>query len=184
MRAPLPQVGSTIFSHTAAFSSAAADNDQRSLGWLRGRAGSDVPKRDRARHHGIAREAYIIDTMLHELLPLVQSSHPVFAAQKMYLIQSMINFFIRSDSGQAAPTMPIMALLADLVEVSRQTAFLALQLEELSTPIIPTSGITVGALALARIPWLTWAKWRIPLQLIYLVPALLLLVPPVLMGWN
>lgn len=132
----------------------------------------------------IARDAQIIDTMLHELMPLVQSSHPVFAAQKMYLIQSVINFFIHSGSGQAALTMPIMAPLSDLVGVSRQTAILAFQLGELSTPMIPTSGITVGVLALARIPWLTWAKWMVPLQLIYFVMALLLLVPPVLMGWN
>jgi len=132
----------------------------------------------------IARDAHIIDTMLHALMPLVQSSHPVFAAQKMYLIQSVINFFIHSGSGQAALTMPIMAPLADLVGVTRQTAILAFQLGELSTPMIPTSGITVGVLALARIPWLTWAKWMIPLQLIYLLLALLLLVPPCLMGWS
>jgi uncharacterized ion transporter superfamily protein YfcC len=132
----------------------------------------------------IARDAHIIDTMLHALMPLVQSSHPVFAAQKMYLIQSVINFFIHSGSGQAALTMPIMAPLADLVGVTRQTAILAFQLGELSTPMIPTSGITVGVLALARVPWLTWAKWMIPLQLIYLVLALLLLVPPCLMQWN
>jgi uncharacterized ion transporter superfamily protein YfcC len=132
----------------------------------------------------IARDAHIIDTMLHALMPLVASSHPVFAAQKMYLIQSVINFFIHSGSGQAALTMPIMAPLADLVGVTRQTAILAFQLGELSTPMIPTSGITVGVLALARVPWLTWAKWMIPLQLIYLVLALLLLVPPCLMGWN
>jgi uncharacterized ion transporter superfamily protein YfcC len=132
----------------------------------------------------IARDAHIVDTMLHALMPLVQSSHPVFAAQKMYLIQSVINFFIHSGSGQAALTMPIMAPLADLVGVTRQTAILAFQLGELSTPMIPTSGITVGVLALARVPWLTWAKWMIPLQLIYLVLALLLLVPPCLMQWN
>lgn len=132
----------------------------------------------------IARDAHIIDTMLHALMPLVQSSHPVFAAQKMYLIQSVINFFIHSGSGQAALTMPIMAPLADLVGVTRQTAILAFQLGELSTPMIPTSGITVGVLALARIPWLTWAKWMVPLQLIYLVLALALLVPPCLMQWG
>jgi uncharacterized ion transporter superfamily protein YfcC len=132
----------------------------------------------------IARDAHIIDTMLHGLMPLVQSSHPVFAAQKMYLIQSVINFFIHSGTGQAALTMPIMAPLADLVGVTRQTAILAFQLGELSTPMIPTSGITVGVLALARVPWLTWAKWMIPLQLIYLVLALALLVPPCLMQWG
>jgi uncharacterized ion transporter superfamily protein YfcC len=132
----------------------------------------------------LARDAHIIDTILHGLMPLVQSSSPVFAAQKMYLIQSVINFFIHSGTGQAALTMPIMAPLADLVGVTRQTAILAFQLGELSTPMIPTSGITVGVLALARVPWLTWAKWMIPLQLIYLVLALLLLVPPCLMGWS
>jgi uncharacterized ion transporter superfamily protein YfcC len=132
----------------------------------------------------LARDAHIIDTMLHGLMPWVASSHPVFAAQKMYLIQSVINFFIHSGTGQAALTMPIMAPLADLVGVTRQTAVLAFQLGELSTPMIPTSGITVGVLALARVPWLTWAKWMIPLQLIYLVLALLLLVPPCLMQWG
>lgn len=132
----------------------------------------------------IARDGQIIDTMLHALTPLVQSEHAAFAAQKMFLIQSVINFFIHSGSGQAALTMPIMAPLADLVGVSRQTAILAFQLGELSTPIIPTSGITVGVLALARIPWIVWAKWMLPLQLAYLVLALLLLVPPTLMGWH
>ena len=132
----------------------------------------------------LARDAHIIDTMLHALMPLVQSSSPVFAAQKMFAIQSVINFFIHSGTGQAALTMPIMAPLADLVGVTRQTAILAYQFGELTTPMIPTSGITVGVLALARIPWLTWARWMVPLQLIYLVLALALLVPPCLMVWN
>jgi uncharacterized ion transporter superfamily protein YfcC len=131
----------------------------------------------------LARDAHIIDTMLHGLMPLVASSSPIFSAQKMFLIQSVINFFIHSGSGQAALTMPIMAPLADLVGVSRQTAILAFQFGEFTTPMIPTSGITVGVLALARIPWLTWARWMVPLQLIYLVLALVLLVPPCLMNW-
>jgi uncharacterized ion transporter superfamily protein YfcC len=132
----------------------------------------------------LARDANIIDSMLYYLTPLIQSASPVFAAQKMFLIQTVINFFIHSGTGQAALTMPIMAPLADLVGVTRQTAVLAFQFGELTTPMIPTSGITVGVLALARIPWLTWAKWMIPLQLIYAAMALLLLVPPCLMMWQ
>ena len=132
----------------------------------------------------LARDAHIIGTMLHALTPLVQSASPIIAAQKMFVIQSVINFFIHSGTGQAALTMPIMAPLGDLVGVSRQTAVLAFQLGELTTPMIPTSGITVGVLALARIPWLTWARWMVPLQLIYLVMALALLAPPVLMNWQ
>lgn len=132
----------------------------------------------------LARDAHIIDTMLHSLMPLVQSSSPIFAAWKMFGIQTVINFFIHSGSGQAALTMPIMAPLADLVGVTRQTAILAFQFGEFTTPMIPTSGITVGVLALARIPWITWAKWMVPLQLIYAALALALLVPPCLMNWQ
>jgi uncharacterized ion transporter superfamily protein YfcC len=123
----------------------------------------------------LARDAQIIDTMLFHLMPLVQSENPVFASHKMFVIQSIINFFIHSGSGQAALTMPIMAPLSDLVGVSRQTAVLAFQFGEFTTPMIPTSGITVGVLALARIPWATWAKWMIPLQLMYFVFALIML---------
>lgn len=132
----------------------------------------------------LARDAHIIDTMLHSLMPLVQSSSPIFSVWKMYGIQSVINFFIHSGTGQAALTMPIMAPLADLVGVTRQTAILAYQFSEFSTPMLPTSGITIGVLALARIPWATWAKWMIPLQLIYVVLALAMLVPPCLMHWS
>lgn len=132
----------------------------------------------------LARDAHIIDTVLHSLVPLVQSASPIFAAQKMFVIQSVVNFFIHSGTGQAALTMPIMAPLADLVGVTRQTAILAYQLGELTTPMIPTSGITVGVLALARIPWITWAKWMVPLQLMYFVMAMLLLIPPCLMNWQ
>lgn len=131
----------------------------------------------------LARDAQIIDTMLYHLMPLVQSGNSVFAAHKMFVIQSVINFFIHSGSGQAALTMPIMAPLADLVGVSRQTAVLAFQFGEFTTPMIPTSGITVGVLALARIPWATWAKWMIPLQLIYFVLALIMLAVACQITW-
>lgn len=131
----------------------------------------------------LARDAHIIDTMLYSLMPFVQSANPVFAAHKMFVIQSVINFFIHSGSGQAALTMPIMAPLADLVGVSRQTAVLAFQFGEFTTPMIPTSGITVGVLALAGIPWTTWAKWMIPLQLIYFVLALAMLAVACQLNW-
>lgn len=131
----------------------------------------------------LAKDAQIIDTILHGLTPLVQSDNPMFAAHKMYLIQSVINFFIHSGTGQAALTMPIMAPLSDLVGVSRQTAVLAFQMGELSTPMIPTSGITVGVLALAGIPWATWAKWMIPLQLVYLLLTLALLAVACQLNW-
>lgn len=132
----------------------------------------------------LMREGQIIDTLLNALAPLVASGTPALAAQKMFLIQSVINFFIHSGTGQAALTMPIMAPLADLVGVTRQTAVLAFQLGELTTAVIPTSGITVGVLALAGVPFGTWFRWMLPLQALYAVMALALLAVPALMQWQ
>jgi len=107
----------------------------------------------------IFRDGQIIDTLLYSLSPFVQSSSPIFASQKMFIIQAVINFFVHSGSGQAALTMPIMAPLADLTGVTRQISILAFQFGEYTNIIIPTSAVTMGALSMARVPWEKWAKW-------------------------
>ncbi|MCB9205850.1 MAG: putative basic amino acid antiporter YfcC [Ignavibacteriales bacterium] len=131
----------------------------------------------------ISRDGQIIDTILYGLSPFIQSSSPIFASQKMFVVQAVINFFVHSGSGQAALTMPIMAPLADLAGVSRQTAILAFQFGEYTNIIIPTSAVTMGALSMAKVPWDKWAKWVIPLQIILMLLGLLLLIPPNLIGW-
>jgi uncharacterized ion transporter superfamily protein YfcC len=131
----------------------------------------------------ISRDGQIIDTILYGLSPFIQSSSPIFASQKMFIVQAIINFFVHSGSGQAALTMPIMAPLADLTSVSRQTAILAFQFGEYTNIIIPTSAVTMGALSMARVPWERWAKWVLPLQIILMLLGLLLLIPPNLIGW-
>jgi uncharacterized ion transporter superfamily protein YfcC len=102
----------------------------------------------------------------------------------MFIVQAIINFFVHSGSGQAALTMPIMAPLADLASVSRQTAILAFQFGEYTNIIIPTSAVTMGALSMAKVPWAKWAKWVVPLQIILMLLGFLLLIPPNLFGWR
>jgi uncharacterized ion transporter superfamily protein YfcC len=132
----------------------------------------------------ISRDGQIIDSILYGLSPLIESSSPIFASQKMFVVQAIINFFVHSGSGQAALTMPIMAPLADLAGVTRQTAILAFQLGEYTNIIIPTSAVTMGALSMARVPWDKWARWVLPLMIIFFILGFLLLIPPNLMGWN
>lgn len=132
----------------------------------------------------ISRDGQIIDTILYGLSPFIESSSSIFASQKMFIVQAIINFFVHSGSGQAALTMPIMAPLADLASVSRQTAILAFQFGEYTNIIIPTSAVTMGALSMARVPWERWAKWVLPLQIILMLLGLLLLIPPNLVGWQ
>ena len=133
----------------------------------------------------IARDGQIIDTMLYSMSQIISRLHPILAAQSMFVIQSLINFFIPSGSGKAALTMPIMAPLADLIGITRQTAVLAYQLGDgLTNMIIPTSGVTMGVLGMAKIPWERWARWLLPIVIILSILGLLLLIPPVVMEWG
>ena len=132
----------------------------------------------------VAKDGMIIDTMLNFLAGFISRLHPIMSAQAMFIAQTFINFFVPSGSGQAALTMPIMAPLSDLVGVSRQTAVLAYQLGDgFTNMIIPTSAVTMGVLTLADIPWEKWARWILPLELIFLLTGFALLIPPFLMGW-
>ena len=129
----------------------------------------------------IAQEAKILDTMLYAASTSLSSLPVGIIAQVMFLIQCVINFFIHSGTAQAALTMPIMAPLADLVGITRQTAVYAYQLCEFINPILPTSAVTMGVLGAGKIPWERWARWFLPLGLILVVLSFLLLVPPVLL---
>jgi len=133
----------------------------------------------------LASDGQIIDTIMYRLSGLIATFHPVVAAQLMFILQTCVNFFVPSGSGQAALTMPIMAPLADLVGVTRQTAVLAFQMGDgFTNMIIPTSGVTMGVLGMAKIPWQTWARWLINIELFLFLLGLILLIPPVLLGWG
>jgi uncharacterized ion transporter superfamily protein YfcC len=133
----------------------------------------------------IATDGKILDVMLYGLASVISGLHPILAAQAMFVTQGIINFFVHSGSGQAALTMPVMAPLADVVGISRQTAVLAFQFGEgWINPILPTSGVTMGVLGLAGIPWERWFRWMLPAQVYFFVLALLLLVPPFFFGYH
>jgi uncharacterized ion transporter superfamily protein YfcC len=127
----------------------------------------------------------VMDTILYGMSSLTSRLPPLLAADAMYAVQMVLNFFIPSGSTKAALTMPLMAPLADLSGISRQTAVLAYQFGDgFTNMVIPTSGVTIGTLAMAKIPFGRWARWMLPLQVVFFVLALALLVWPVLSGWE
>jgi uncharacterized ion transporter superfamily protein YfcC len=124
----------------------------------------------------IAEEGKIIDTILYSVAQLTEGLPNYLAVQAMFLIQGGINFFIPSGSGQAALTMPVMAPLSDLLGVHRQSAVLAYQLGDgLFNLIIPTSGVTMGILNIAGIPFNVWLKWCGKLVLVLSLLSMVLL---------
>ncbi len=133
----------------------------------------------------IATDGKVLDVLLYGCSGIISSVHPIVAAQMMFVVQGIINFFVHSGSGQAALTMPIMSPLADVIGISRQTAVLAFQFGEgWINPILPTSGFTMGVLGLAQIPWNKWFRWMLPMQIFFFILALLLLIPPVIFNWQ
>lgn len=133
----------------------------------------------------VAQDGKVLDVMLYSLASVITHLHPVVAAQAMFVTQGIINFFVHSGSGQAALTMPIMSPLADSVGITRQVAVLAFQFGEgWINPILPTSGVTMGVLGLAGIPWERWFKWMLPAQVYFFFVAVVLLVIASLINYR
>lgn len=106
----------------------------------------------------------ILHTILHGAASLLNGLPSMVSAVGMYIFQCLLNYLVPSGSGQAAVSMPILAPLADLVGVTRQTACIAYQLGDgISNIFTPTSGYFMAGLALAKVPWSKWAKWFLPI---------------------
>lgn len=107
----------------------------------------------------------VLNTVLHTVSEGLRTLPATISAVFMYAFQSIFNFFVTSNSGQAAITMPIMAPLSDLIGVPRQVSVLAYTLGSgFVDAIVPTSASLMGVLAAARVDWGTWAKWQIKMQ--------------------
>lgn len=130
-------------------------------------------------------EAMVLDTLIQSATAVLDDVPSYIAVQGMLAFQTLLNFFIPSGSGQAAVTMPIMAPIADVLGISRQTAILAFQCGDgYSNLIIPTSGILMSMLALARIPYQRWLRFMLPLLGGLLLLSMVFLTIAVLIGYN
>ena len=128
----------------------------------------------------LVRDGAIIDTILNALASLADGLSPVVSVIMMFVFQSFLNFFVPSGSGQAALTMPLMSPLSDLLLIERQVAVLAFQFGDgISNLVLPTSGVTMGLLEIAGIPFDRWFKFCFPLVILLSVVACVLLVLPV-----
>ena len=119
----------------------------------------------------------VLNTLLFYSAQSLQDLPAYLSAWLMLVVQSIINFFVSSGSGQAALTMPLIAPLADLIGLSRQTAVLAFQLGDgLTNCIIPTSAALIGCLGAVRLDWTVWLRfvWRLQLWLFSLASVFML----------
>ncbi len=114
----------------------------------------------------VLEEGQVLDTLIWAAASALQHVPRYVAAEGMLAFQTVLNFFIPSGSGQAAVTMPLMAPLADVLGITRQTAVFAFTCGDgFSNTVIPTSGILMASLGLARVPYERWLRFMAPLLL-------------------
>jgi uncharacterized ion transporter superfamily protein YfcC len=117
-------------------------------------------------------QGQVLDTIIHSAATVLETVPRYVSVEGMLLFQTTLNFVVPSGSGQAAVTMPLMAPLSDVLGITRQTAVLAFQFGDgLSNTIVPTSGVLMAMLALARVPYGRWLRFVLPLFLLLLVLA-------------
>ena len=130
-------------------------------------------------------DGMILDTVVYALAAPLSAVGAELSAVGMLFIQSVLNFFIPSGSGQAFVTMPLMAPIGDLVGVSRQVAVLAYQFGDgLMNMIVPTNAVLMGILGLAGIPYAKWFKFVWPVILKLLGAAAITMVIAVWIGYS
>ena len=127
----------------------------------------------------------IIDTIIFGLANAISSLPKTVSAIGMLLVQSFLNLIIPSGSGLAATTMPIMAPLSDVIGLTRQTAVLAYQFGDgITNSIVPTSGVLLANLSIAKIKYEEWVKFVAPLMVLWTLMGCVFMVIAVLINYG
>lgn len=127
----------------------------------------------------------VLDTIVNAAFqPMAQL--PMFlAAEAMFIFNLLFNLIITSGTGQAAIVMPFMVPLADMLDITRQTAVLAFKLGDGTTNIIaPTSGVLMAVLAVGKVPYSKWFKFVLPLVLMWTVVGIIMVAVAVMTGYQ
>lgn len=131
---------------------------------------------------GVARAINIImddgmisDTLLFYTSSVIQNMNKgIFAVVQMILF-SILGFFIPSSSGLATLSMPIMAPLADVVNISRATVVTAYNWGQGWMSFITPTGLILATLEMVGVTYDKWLRFILPLMGIIGVFAALML---------
>ena len=127
----------------------------------------------------------ITDTILHAAAGVIESRPPLMAAVLIYGVTLVMNFFIGSASAKAFLMMPILAPLADIVGISRQTAVLAFGFGDgFSNMLYPSNALLLIGLGFSVVSFPKWIAWTIGLQAVMFLVSILFLFLAVAVGYG
>lgn len=109
----------------------------------------------------------ILDTILFAAAGKIGGVGPYAAVVFVYLITLVFEFFIPSASAKAFLIIPILAPLADLVGLTRQTVVFAFDNGDgFANILYPTNPFLMICLGLTVVSYPKWFRWTLPLQAI------------------
>lgn len=123
---------------------------------------------------------FISDTLLYNATNLISGMSGVVFSWVQMAIYSILGIFIPSSSGLAALSMPIMAPLADAVNVGRDVVVSAYNFGQGWMAYITPTGLVIATLELVGVTYDKWFKWVIKLLGITILISLAVLTLQVL----
>lgn len=133
----------------------------------------------------IMEDGQILHTIVNALSIPLGTVGPELAAVGMMIMQTILNLFVPSGSGQAFVTMPLMAPLSDILGISRQIAVQAFLFGDgFANMIVPTNAVLMGILGMAGVPYDKWFRFCFPLLLKIIALAALCMVAMVVFGFS
>ncbi|MFF8639390.1 YfcC family protein [Streptomyces sp. NPDC015345] len=118
----------------------------------------------------IMNNSKITDTVLHSIEGVVKGTSSGLFAVIVFLVNLPLAFLIPSTSGHATLAMPILAPLADFAGVSRAVVVTAWQAASgLMNLWVPTTAVTIGGVALAKVGYDRYLRFVWPLLAVLLL---------------
>ena len=129
-------------------------------------------------------EGQIMPTIIHNLINLLSGTAPIMGILFIYLIILIIQFFIGSASAKVILIVPIIAIMADKLDISRNIALLAFIFGDGYTDLIyPTNPVLLISLGMVSFGYIKWIKKTFLLQIIVLTLTILLLLLGYIIGY-
>ena len=120
-------------------------------------------------------DGLISDTMLYYASGVTEGMNKGIFANVMLFLYAGLSFFIPSSSGLAVLSMPIMAPLADTVDIGRDIIVNAYQYGMGLFYFISPTGLILASLAIVKIGYDKWLKFVLPLFFILLAVTMLVI---------
>jgi uncharacterized ion transporter superfamily protein YfcC len=115
----------------------------------------------------------ILDTILFVASGAIGKAGPYAAVFLAYLLTLALEFFIPSASAKAFLIIPILAPLADLVGLTRQTVVFAFDCGDgFANILYPTNPFLMVCLGLTVVSYPKWFRWTLPLQVVTILVCL------------